>query len=93
MPSSLPSVPQHAAPPHEGWAGRDEDRLVEQIFPVSREFLLADDGRGDGVAGTIGEDDSVAQPGLPGIDELERRQIERQLQRLDEPEAGFLVIE
>ena len=40
MPSSLPSAPISAAPPHCGCAGRGEDRLVEHVFPVAGELAL-----------------------------------------------------
>ena len=70
---------------------RGEDRLVDEIFPVAGEFLLGDDVGVDMLADTVGERHGVADIGLPGVAELDRRQAERR-QRLHQAEAGLLIV-
>ena len=45
----------------------------------------------DRVAGAVGEDHGIADLGVGGLAELERRQVEL-AERLDEAEAGLLVV-
>src|SRR5882757_2580659 len=78
-----------AAP--EWMGGRREDRLIEQIFPVTREFLLADDARDHRLfAIAASDDDGIAQFRLARATELQRRQAEP-VERLHEPKAGLLI--
>ena len=77
MPMSLPSASISAAPPQDGCAGRDEDRLVEQIFPIAGELLLGDDGRADRLR-PLPSAKTTGSPSLALLElaELERRQVE-----------------
>ena len=71
--------------------GRGEDRLVEKIFPIAGEFLLADNHRAHRFCpGAGGDRHGIAELGLARAAELERRAIEV-AQRLDEAEAGLRI--
>jgi hypothetical protein len=70
---------------------RDEDRVVEQIFPIAGELLLRHDAGLDGPVHAVGEHDGIADPGLCRVAEIQRREP-KMAKRLDEPEAGLLVV-
>src|SRR3546814_11465640 len=72
---------------------RGEDRLLEQVFPVTREFPHPDDLRLDGGAPAAlpGEHHLVALANRGGAAEFQRRQVERP-ERLHQPEPGLLVV-
>ncbi len=71
---------------------RREERLVEQIFPVTGEFLLRDDAGAHGLLPIAArKEDRIAQPGVAGLAEFHRRQIER-AQGLHQAEAAFLIV-
>jgi hypothetical protein len=72
--------------------GGGEDRLLQQIFPIAGEFLLADDLGAEGLAPAPARDhDRLAELDRAGAAELERRQAEP-AQGLDQAEARLLVI-
>ena len=90
-PISLPSasIAPGAAP--ELMGGRGEDRLVEKIFPIAGEFLLADNHRAHRFCpGAGGDRHRIAELGLARAAELERRAIQV-AERLDEAEAGLRI--
>ncbi len=93
MPMRSPAGPMTAVPPQLGWDGGGEDRLVEHIFPVSGEFLLGDHPRRHRAmqAAGAGDDHPVADRGPARTADREGRQVHPG-QRLDQAEAGLLVI-
>ena len=76
-----------------GMGGAGEDRLVEEIFPIAGEFLLGRDPRRHRAlpAAAAGDDHALADPDPRRAAERQRRQVEP-AQRLDQAEAGLLVI-
>ena len=72
--------------------GRGEDRLVEKIFPIAGELLLADNHRfSEGLRPRAGGYwYGVAELGLARAAEFERRAFEI-AQRLDEAKSGLRI--
>ena len=93
MPQRSPFGPIIADAAPEGMRRRGEDRLVEDVFPVAGEFLLAHDDRRDRPRPAAGAADDDARPDLERARAAERkgRHVDPR-QRLDETEAGGLVI-
>src|SRR5580658_10929417 len=73
-------------------SGRGEDRLLEQIFPISRVLLLADHRSADGLpAAATGKDHGIVRRKLARAAEWERRHAEP-TQRLHQAEPGLPVM-
>ena len=93
MPSRSPAgTDQRGAAPVR-MRRRGEDRLVEHVFPIAGEFLLADDARRDrALASARARDhDLLVERDHGGVAERQGRQIELR-ERLHQPEAGRLVV-
>ena len=80
-----------AAPERVGRCG--EYRAVEQVFPITGEFLAGNDRRRDGVtASALGREDGViARPDPHVRADVDRRNAQP-AKGLHEPEPGLLVV-
>ena len=69
-----------------------KDRLVQQILPIAREFLLGRDFARDRARASAGaaDHDAIADLGSGGGTERQRREIEV-AERLHQAEAGFEI--
>ena len=91
MPISRPFAVDRAGAAPERMGGGGEDRLVEEIFPIAGELLLADHHRPDRLGSRAGRHRHlIAELRLARSSELERRTIER-AQRLHQAEAGLAI--
>jgi hypothetical protein len=70
-----------------------EDRFIEHVFPIAGEFLLGGDARHHRMfaATCAGHHDGIAHFGRLRLAHRQRRQFEPR-QRLDQPEAGLLIV-
>ena len=68
----------------------DENRFVQQIFPVAGKFLLGDDPRFNRFAEAVAEHDGVADLGACGIAQIDRRYA-KWTKCLHQPEATLLI--
>ena len=90
MPMSSVLVDRAGAAP-ERMGGGGEDRLVEQIFPIAGELLLADDHGADGLHARARRDDHrIAEFCLARAAKLERRAVQP-VERLHEAEPAHRI--
>ena len=92
MPIRRPSGADQPGAAPQRMRRRGEQRFVEMIFPVAREFLLGDDARAHGLrtAAPAGHHHGFADRRGARMADRHSRQIER-AERLHQPEAGLRI--
>src|SRR6516164_8576618 len=89
----LARASDHRSTAPERMRRRGEDRLVEHVFPIAGEFLLGGDARHHRMLASAraGDHDGIAHFGRLRLADRQRGQLDAR-QRLDQPEAGLLVV-